>query len=146
MREQLDRKLKPVKAARVAPPKEGWIRSIREALGITQATLARKLGITAQSLVDIEKNEQSGKVSLQTLKRVAEVLDCEVLYSIVPRDTLEQKVQEQAFSAAKQIVERTSLHMSLENQDPSRKFKEQRIKELAEEMIRNNDKKIWEVK
>ena len=146
MREQLDRKFKPLKAGKVSQPKEGWIRSIREALGVPQAALARKLGIAAQSLVDIEKNEQNGTVSLQTLKRVAEALDCEVLYSMVPLRTLEQKVEEQALSAAKQIVERTSLHMSLEDQEPGTKFQETRIKELAEELIRNNDKRIWEIK
>ena len=146
MRDQIDKKLKQLKTTAVPPPKTGWIRTIRKALGLSQASLAHKLGITPQSLVDIEKNEQSGKVSLQTLKRVADVLDCDVHYSIVPRKSLEQKVRDQALTAAKEIVGRTQLHMTLEDQRTNNKFQETRIKELAEELIRNNDKKIWEIK
>lgn len=69
---------------RFRPPAEGFIRAIRDASGVTRAEAAGRLGIKPQSLARIEKSEADGVIGLDTLRRVARVLDCTVVYALIP--------------------------------------------------------------
>lgn len=144
-RAHLDKKLAPVKNLKLTRPRSGWLRAIRLALGMPQNVLADRLKIKSQSLVDIEKSEQSGKISMATLERVASELDCEVFYTLVPRTSLENTVEQQAEKTATKIIEHADLHMNLESQGTSKKFKANRIREVKDELLRaNSSKKLWE--
>src|SRR5215813_3110930 len=81
-------KLKPVTQYDV--PVRGWIKAIREALGMTTAQLANRLGIKQPSVVAIEQSEAKGTIELATMRRVAEALDCTLVYALVPNKPLEQ--------------------------------------------------------
>lgn len=63
-------------------PAEGWLQACREALQISQADLAARLGISQQALAKLEKNEVTGGISLERLKSVAAKMDCEVVYYV----------------------------------------------------------------
>lgn len=83
----LDQALAPLQPARAAArrPVRGWLRAVRESTALTQATLAAKLGLTRQSYAALETSEARGAISLSSLQRAAEAMDCELVYFLVPR-------------------------------------------------------------
>jgi predicted DNA-binding mobile mystery protein A len=114
-RKQLDAKL--MVAANVQAPRDGWIRTIRTALGMSAAQLGRRLGVSQQEATDLERRERSGSITLSTLAKAAEALDCDLQVTFVPKTSLDEAVKRQA--AAKALAERNRvLHtMRLEAQD-----------------------------
>ena len=90
-RSQLDAR-KKVGTSGETPP-TGWIRSVRTALGMSAAQLAKRLGVSQQSVANLERNERRGAVSITTLSKVAESLDCELVVEFRPKTTLEETVR-----------------------------------------------------
>src|ERR1700689_3974500 len=88
------RELGPSK--RYAPPVRGWIKAFREALGMSTAQLAKRLGIKQPSLVALEQSEAKGTIELATLRRVAEALDCTLVHALVPNKPLETTFRDRA--------------------------------------------------
>src|ERR671914_403124 len=84
-----------------APPVRGWIKAIREALGMTTAQLARRMGIRQPSVVALEQSEVKGTIELATLRRAAEALDCTLVYALIPNKPLEATVRERARAFAR---------------------------------------------
>ncbi len=121
-----------------------WIKVVRQALGMTQAQLARRLGIQPQSLHNLEKNELNQSISIGSLKKVANALHCQIYIVFIPDKAIEKVVQENAMQTATKIIMDTAHTMDLEKQAPTEKFLKKQIKEVAEELIRNADKRIWE--
>ena len=111
---------------------------------MSSAQLARHLGITKQSLHRIEKNERSGAVTVETLKRIADALFCDLDISFAPRVPLQTMVEERALKVAQKTVERTELHMGLEKQGTGCSFQKKRIREMADELVRTEDRRLWE--
>ena len=83
-------------ATRYSPPARGWIKAVREALGMTTAQLATRLRMKQPSIVAIEQSEAKGTIELATLRRVAEARDCTVVYAFVPNTPLEATVRNRA--------------------------------------------------
>ena len=81
---------------RFDPPPKGWVRAIREALGMTGVQFARRLRVTPQSAEALEKSEANGTIQLKTLRRAAEALDCRLVYALVPNSSLEDNVAARA--------------------------------------------------
>lgn len=67
-------------------PARGWLRAVRSALGLSQQQVAKKVSMTRQSYEDLEAAEQRGAISLNSLQRAAEAMDCELVYFVVPRE------------------------------------------------------------
>ncbi|HCB03872.1 MAG TPA: mobile mystery protein A, partial [Nocardioides bacterium] len=109
----------------------GWIRAIREALGMRAEDLARRMDVSQSSLTRLERSEKSGRVRFDTLKRAADALECEVVYALVPRRPLEEMVQEQARKRALARVGRTAHTMALEDQALVDAKLEERVQFLA---------------
>src|SRR6516165_10510995 len=94
---RLDERFKEMgQPARFAQPVRGWIRAIREALGMSAAQLAKRLGVRQPSIVALEQSEVKGTIELATLRRVAEALDCTLIYALVPNKPLEETIRERA--------------------------------------------------
>ena len=130
---QLDRKLKELDPLqRVALPDEGWIKTIRKALGMSQRQLGEKIGITPQSVRELEQREKEGTITLNTLKQAGSALEMQLIYSFVlPNGTLEDRIEERAYAMASKIIGRTSNTMRLEDQENT----EDRIKAAIDEMM-----------
>ncbi len=144
VREQLDaslRRMSPLLEVRT-PPK-GWVRAIRDALGMTGKQLASRLGIAQQAVARIEKGEQAGSVTIGTLRRIAEGLDCVLVYGFVPRTSLEEAVERQARRVATQRLAQASQTMSLENQALSKRENEQTLSNLIDELILSQPSDLW---
>ena len=115
-RRALDERLGP-RPTLMAMPKSGWIRAIRMALGMTQQELALRMGITAQSVFRLETNERSGNIRLDSLRRAADALGCDLAYTLVPRaGSLEQTVRRQAAAVLDRRRSTVDRTMSLEDQ------------------------------
>ena len=114
---QLDRALAPLRSAKVARPPKGWIRAIREALGLSSAELAERMKANRSLIVQQEKAEADDRITLKSLRAFANALDCDLVYAFVPRaGDLEQLVEARARAAAKTNVLGVEHSMALENQ------------------------------
>ena len=128
-------------------PSQGWIRDIREALGLSPTQFARLLGISRQAFQKLEASEEKQTIELATLRRLAEAVNCRVVYAVIPNQPggLEGILQERALKAATKLVNKVSRTMALEDQAIAKKERDQQIREVADELIRNLDKRLWEV-
>ncbi|MCI0499525.1 MAG: mobile mystery protein A [Planctomycetales bacterium] len=142
---QLDETLKdfgPIKTT--AMPPKGWIRAIRTALGMTGAQLARKLQTNRQRVARIEQDEKLGRVKLNTMQSVAEAMNCEFVYGLVPKESLERTVREQARRVAVKRMERSNQMMRLEAQELTSAEKEKALNELIDEIIDTMPRYLWD--
>jgi predicted DNA-binding mobile mystery protein A len=100
----------------IRPPR-GWIRAIREALGVSSGDLASRMKTNRSLVVQQEKAEAEDRITLKSLRAYANALDCELVYAFVPRGrSLQELVDARARAAAKAIVLAVEHSMSLENQ------------------------------
>ena len=141
-RQRLDQRFSFMKPeSHYRPPPKGWIRAIRDALGMSGAQLGRRMGVKAQSVADIEKSEVSGTIQLKTLRRVAEALDCVVVYALIPKSTLEDVVQGRAREIARKALIRIDHTMDLEAQGLSQEEREEQIETYIHDHLRERD--LW---
>jgi predicted DNA-binding mobile mystery protein A len=116
-RKQLDSRVHQHAAVgSLEPPPRGWIHTIRLALGMTQAQLGRRLGITASSVSALEKRDAAGAATVASLRQAAEALDCDLRIAFVPRRGLQRAVEEQARRKAMEERNRIVHSMRLEAQ------------------------------
>lgn len=95
----------------------GWIRAIRDALGLSTRQLADRLDVSGPAVTGWEASERAGTIQLDTLRRVAAAMECEVVYALVPRGgSLEAVVLERAEQAALFELNRLNTTMRLEDQ------------------------------
>ncbi|RYY56291.1 MAG: mobile mystery protein A [Chitinophagaceae bacterium] len=139
--EQVSLRLQQVTIPTSGMPAEGWVRTIRKAINMNVVQLARKMKIKAPGIVAFEKREAAGTITINSLKQIAEALDMQLVYAIVPKNgTLAGLVENKAKEKAYQIIDRTNMTMALEDQqtDYSRISEEYREKtrELADQMPR----------
>lgn len=115
---QLDRGLTPYQAARTASrPSRGWIRAVREALGVSSGELARRLHTSRQLPLQLEKSEAEDRITLRSLRTVADALDCDLVYALVPRaGSLERSIEARARAEAEKRVLAVEHSMALEDQ------------------------------
>ena len=129
---------------KVAVPPKGWVRAIRNALGMTGQQLARRLGTNRQRIARIEQDEKQGRVTVNTLRNVAEAMDCEFVYGFVPKQSLEQTVRDQARRVAAKRMERSNQLMRLEAQELGDAEKEQVLNELIDEIVNTMPRTLWD--
>ncbi|SEQ30210.1 mobile mystery protein A [Neolewinella agarilytica] len=126
-------------------PPSGWVAAIRSALNMTMAQLGRKMGISRQAVSQLEAREAAGSISLQNLREAAEALDMHLVYAIVPKDgTLENYVEKRARELANEIISSANQQMSLENQMVNEERAAYMVKEIASELVRKVDRKLWD--
>ena len=129
----------------VIVPPIGWIKAIRNGIGMSMEQLGKKLSITKQGVMDIEKREKEGAITIKSMQEIAKAMDMKLVYGFVPNEgDLEQMIETRAIEMAKKIVERTSNTMKLEDQENSKERIEKAIKERAAEIINNTPKILWD--
>ena len=139
----LDTQLKPLRDMEpLIRPGRGWIKAIREALGMTTGQYAKRLGVSQPRVAALEKAEADGVVTLKSLRQAAEALDCDFVYALVPRKPLEQVVKDRARDVAERQLARTDQTMRLENQAVSKSRMARARDELAAELLRS-DRRLW---
>jgi predicted DNA-binding mobile mystery protein A len=124
-----------------APPK-GWIRAIRNALGMSSQQLARRASVrSSQSIDDWEKAEANDSIQLKTLRRAAEAMDCILIYALVPKTSLEDAVRSRARKIAMRDLGRVAHTMKLEDQGTDGTDSETQIDEYIRDNLKDRD--IW---
>ena len=143
---QLDRKLPQLRAATTALaralPAGGWVRALRESLGLTTAALGRRLRITQQAATKLESSERAGTITLATLRRAAEALDADLVYALVPRRKLRETISMRARELARERIAPVAHSMQLEAQGLSASELEEQVDELARDLERR-PRELW---
>lgn len=128
----------------VSMPPEGWICTVRNALGMSAAQLARRQNKTRALISRAEKAELHGRVTLKTMQALAEAMNCRFVYAIVPHDDVESILERRADEKARRLVEESSSHMALEQQALSNEQLVIEIQRLKKEMIENMPADFWD--
>ena len=145
-RRQLDKRLNTLRSSSFARPPRGWVKAIREALGMTTRQLAQRIGVVQSRVVDIEKAEVTGSITMESLERVARALDCALVYALVPRKPLETVIEERATNLAKSRVKAARHSMALEDQSLDEEDEREQIRQLARQLAEESGSKLWEKK
>ena len=141
-RHRLDERLSQIRLeSQWAPPPKGWIRAIRDALGMTRQQFADRMNIRPQSVGDLEKSEATGSIQLKTLQRSAEALGCTLVYALVPKTSLEEMVRARALQIAIRDLQRVSHTMKLEGQDLGGADQEERVETYIRDVLKERD--LW---
>lgn len=142
-RTALDKRLMSLRPIdKFAVPPKGWVRAIRDALGMSGAQLAARLGVKAPSVVALEQSETADTIRLETLRKAALALDCQLVYALVPNKPLADTVAERAQAKALGVIGGVSHSMTIENQQVFDDNLEERIQNFISETLRDRD--LWE--
>ncbi len=143
---QLDQILgKYVEAGDVEVPSTGWIRAIRTSLGMSLLQLSRKMGTSLQNVRELERREAEKAITLRSLNDVAEAMDMKLIYALVPKDgSLEDLIEKKAKKLAREIVQRASQNMVLEDQRNDDARLQEAVKERMQEIIHEMPKALWD--
>jgi len=129
----------------VAMPPTGWIKAIRTAIGMSMQQLGNKLNVSKQGIMDIEKREKDGAITIKSLREIARAMDMQLVYGFVPNDgSLDALIEKRATELATQIVMRTANTMKLEDQTNSKKRIETAIRERAAAIKNEMPKILWD--
>ena len=141
-RQRLDERLQPLQPLdRFRPPPKGWVRAIRDALGMTGVQFASRLKIRPQSVEALERSEATGAIQLKTLRRAAEALDCTIVYALVPNSSLEDAVRAHARKIALRDLGRVAHTMKLEAQETGDANLEARIEAYIRDQLK--ERGLW---
>ncbi|HRK70474.1 MAG TPA: mobile mystery protein A [Micropepsaceae bacterium] len=131
-------------AARIAAPARGWIKAIREALGMTTAQMARRMGVSQPRVVELEAGEISGSISLKSLKRAAEALDCRAVVLLVPERRISDVLHERAAQKADAHLNAVDQTMRLEDQQTVDAKRRKRLRAELIEQLMAHPKQLWD--
>jgi predicted DNA-binding mobile mystery protein A len=141
-RDSLDRRLAALRPVdRFDRPSRGWVRAIRDALGMSTTQLARRLGVDQSNVVRLEQSEMNDTVRLGTLRRAAEALDCTLVYALVPNSSLAEAVAAQTRKVAAAELASVEHTMLLEAQDLDDEGRDKRVAEYAAGLV--DDRRLW---
>jgi predicted DNA-binding mobile mystery protein A len=131
------------KLAGLEPPSEGWLRTMRKALGMSGAQLARRMGMTRGAVSRNEKAEREGAITLKTMKHMAANMNCRFVYAVIPDRDVEEIIEHQAREKARQLVNQAGVHMALEDQSLSKDRLNAEIERIAKELL-SKPSSIWD--
>ena len=144
----IEKKIHPWKKLRTNKrPPSGWLKAVRGALGINTRQLAKRCGVQHSSILKIEKNETQDKASIESLKKIANAMNCQLIYAIVPKtgySSLEEIINYQTQLLAYKLMKQVDHTMKLEAQGTSPKEIQSQTKKLANELKDKMDSRIWE--
>ena len=139
LRRSYQKKFDLFRKAIIARPQQGWLKTIREFLGMTTTQLAKRLEISQPRIVAMEKNERNVKIS--TMERIADTLNCDFSYAFVPRENIDDIIYNQAKKKAQKILDKVNKNMGLENQLAKT---DELLKDIIEELLDGNIARIWD--
>lgn len=143
-RRQLDDRLSRIRDDRalLGPPRNGWIQTLREALGMTQAQLGERMGVSRQAVSQLEAREVEGSASLQALEEAARAFGGTLVYGIVPDQPLSETLQQRAGVLASRWTAAVRHTMKLEDQEPETEL-DRPTKELIDELLASPSR-LWD--
>ena len=143
-RKNLNRRLSQLKREALLVPPFGWVRAIREALGMSPQQLAGRLGVTRPRVNTLEKAEVTGSTTIKTLREAAEAMNCTFVYAIVPTTTLDEILRDQVAKKADTELARHHHTMRLENQAMTKVDLADERERLVAEMLAGSLRRVWD--
>ncbi len=143
-RKNLDKRLARLRVEPLLMPRTGWVKAIREALGLTAGQLASRLGVVQSRLSTIEKAELTGATTIKTLRETAEAMGCAFVYAIVPTKPLDDLLRDQALRKVDQELARLHHTMRLENQALTQEDLITERERLVAELLSGNLRRVWD--
>jgi predicted DNA-binding mobile mystery protein A len=145
-RKHLDKRLTPLRSSTaVQRPDKGWVRAIRDALGMNARQLAARLNVSQPTITNIEKNEANDTITLKRLREAAAALDCTLVYALVPNTSLQQIVEDRARHIADAQLARTHHTMSLEDQELDDADRHAERQRLMHRLLDGHPRHLWEM-
>lgn len=143
---QLEKRVSAFSEAVAIPtPPSGWVKAVRNALGMTLEQLGKKLSVSKQAALEIEKREKEGRITINSLRETAHAMDMKLVYGFVPKDgSFEKLIDKKATALAKEIVLRTSQSMKLEDQENSDERIAKAIEEKTLKLKQQLPKALWD--
>jgi predicted DNA-binding mobile mystery protein A len=146
-RQLLDKKLHSLRLLKVMTrPRNGWLKAVRSALGISARGLAARIGVDMSAVLQMEEREVKGAVTLESLNRAAKSMNCRLIYAIVPAneyESLEAILNERALLAARTLARDVTHSMKLESQEVDGGTSREQIQKLADELKNKLDTRLW---
>jgi predicted DNA-binding mobile mystery protein A len=144
--EQLDERLETLRAVAhlAAVPPRGWIRAIRETLGMTTRQLSQRLGVSQPRVVKLEQSETTGAITLGSLQRAAEALGCRLVYSIVPLKPLTETIEERISVIAERQLASVEQTMRLEAQEVTNKARRDQARQQIVQEVMRRPARLWD--
>lgn len=129
----------------VARPPEGWLATVRKALGMSARQVAARAGITKAAVYQAERNEMRGGISIRQLEKLADALGAKLVYAVVPAEgTVNRQLEKRAREKAKLLVQRASAHMALEDQSVGEAQIDELVDGLRLEFSREPKPALWD--
>ncbi|MBI2996214.1 MAG: helix-turn-helix domain-containing protein [Candidatus Melainabacteria bacterium] len=125
-------------------PVEDQIRMIRTALGITQSQLAKKLSFSSNVPIAKLENKEKENPTIETLKKYAQALQCELLIRLIPKKEIKNLLKELAEKKAKEIVNISVANSAMELQKPDKKVIKEEVKRVKNEILEKRKSRLWE--
>lgn len=134
----------PMLRVALQPARGGWLRTIRSALGMTAAQLGRRIGVTQNAISEAERAETEGRITLNTLRKMADGLNCDLSYALVPRRELGMMVHDAAQRQATRLVAEAAQGMALESQATDDQARSTEADAVREGLIAAGASTIWD--
>lgn len=141
LRKSYQRKFDLLKANIIEKPVQGWIKTIRIFFGMTTTQLAQRLDLNQSRIVRMEQNEKNVKIS--TMEKIAESLNCDFVYTFIPKENIDEIIYKQARKKALEILNKVNTNMGLENQ---LSISDETLEELIQNLINGKIARIWDEK
>ena len=144
--DQIDRRFEDIRPLmnQLGRPQRGWIKAIREGLGMTSAQLATRMGIRQPSVAELEKSEAEKRITLASLERVAEALDCRLVYMLVPNQPLSARVTKRANEMAEEQLAAVNQTMKLEQQSVVNVRQREILKSRIIQALLDKPSRLWQ--
>lgn len=133
-----------IKFKDIANPPKGWVRAIRDGLGMSRRQLSDRLGLSVSRVQRIEADEVVGSVTLKTMRQTAEAMDCVFVYAVIPRTSLEDSIQQQALKKAGQNLQSVNQTMALEAQSVKKEANQEMLEILAKQLREKSPRTLWD--
>ena len=128
-----------------AVPRGGWLRAIREALGMTQSQLGARASISRQSVQDFERAEADRRITLESLDKLARAMGCRMVYALVPESGSVDALRERrALALAEALLQPTDHSMKLEAQGVTAPERERQRRLLVDTLLNGSPRKLWQ--
>ena len=145
IRDQLEKKLTLLRELSISGmPQEGWIKTIREALGLSTAQLGKKAGLDQSRISRLENAEKDGSLKLSSLQKIAKGLNMKFVYGFVPEQSLEEVVRTQARKIALKRLKKLNATMRLERQELSPEEQQKALNDMIEKILVEQPKDFWD--
>jgi predicted DNA-binding mobile mystery protein A len=144
-RRHIERRVGKLRPARqFAQPQRGWIRAVRDALGMSAAKLAERMNVSQPRVFALEKAEARGAVTIASLERAAQAMECTLVYALVPNRPIDEMLQKRALRIVTEELARVQHTMRLENQGMSAAELKAERRRLAADLIREYPRRLWD--